>query len=67
MEVTVVLFCFVSDLLFDYVTLLVGCTIDYHSEISSYIVRGYVPGSNLHGAVPPLVIHRFQLVHSGPS
>lgn len=36
--------------------LLVGCTIDCHSEISSSLVRGHVPGSNLHGTVPPLVI-----------
>lgn len=53
MEVTV---GFGSDFWFDCVALLVGCTIDCHSEISSSLVRGHVPGSNLHGAVPPLVI-----------
>lgn len=53
MEVTV---GFGSDFWFDCVALLVGCTIDCHSEISSSLVRGHVPGSNLHGTVPPLVI-----------
>lgn len=29
---------------------------DYHFKISHSVVRGDVPGSNLHGAQPPLVI-----------
>jgi len=29
---------------------------DYHSEISNSLVRGDLPGSNLHGVPQPLVI-----------